>query len=301
MPERVLPAAFKGVFRDWTITYSKWDLAAVSLVGAVIALWLTAARGAFSLSALLACQALFFAFYLTGSLLSSIRRLAAGVSFDLPLRLLVGYAVINTALFALAWVSPLGVVANFAILLGLVLLLFFRAGQRTRVRRDAASLLVVPLCLIATTLWCQDSILPRVAQGEVVVFKPWVDGFYHAVHIRIFGASHGAGTIEDWRLAGIPARPYHYGMYMLPALLKQASAIDSYAAFAGALAPVGVFFTGLSAYAFFASLWGAWPGFAAAAALLVLPDGAQQGMQNTFMSYHWLTQISPSATYGLAV
>jgi hypothetical protein len=33
----------------------------------------------------------------------------------------------------------------------------------------------------------------------------------------------------------------------------------------------------------------------------LLPDGAQQGMQNPFMSYHWLTQISPSATYGLAL
>jgi len=40
---------------------------------------------------------------------------------------------------------------------------------------------------------------------------------------------------------------------------------------------------------------------AAAAALLLLPDGAQQGMRNTFMSYHWLTQISPSATYGLGL
>jgi hypothetical protein len=36
-------------------------------------------------------------------------------------------------------------------------------------------------------------------------------------------------------------------------------------------------------------------------ALLLLPDGAQQGMRNTFMSYHWLTQISPSATYGLGL
>ena len=102
-------------------------------------------------------------------------------------------------------------------------------------------------------------------------------------------------------MAGVPARLYHYGMYMLPAFVKQASGIHSYTAFAGILAPVGVFFTGLAAYAFFGSLWGAWPGLAAAAALLLLPDGAQQGMQNTFMSYHWLTQISPSATYGLAL
>ena len=289
------------VLRRLHLTYSRSDLAAVSLIGAAVSAWLSVAAGAFSLSALLACEALFFAFYLTGSLFASIPALAAGLSFDLPLRLLVGYALVNTALFALAWVSPLGIVPNFGILFGLALIAFFAAPERTRVRGNSASLCLVLLGLSASSLWCQDSILPRAQQGSMVVFKPWVDGFYHAVHIRMFAASHGLGTIEDWRLAGIPARPYHYGMYMLPALIKQASSIDAYSAFAGILAPVGVFFTSLAAYAFFASAWGAWSGVAAAAALLLLPDGAQQGMQNTFMSYHWLTQISPSATYGLAV
>lgn len=299
MPELTLPTPIGP--RRSTITYSKSDLALVALIGATVATWLTLAGGLFSVRALVACEALFFAFYLVGSLFASVPALAAGVSFDLPLRLLVGYAVVNTALFALAWISPLGIVLNFAILLGLSLVFFFRGKDRTLVRRDSASVWAVLLCLVATSLWCQDSIFPRTEQGDVVLFKPWVDGFYHAVHIRIFGAAHGAASIEDWRLAGIPARPYHYGMYMLPALIKQASGIESYTAFAGALAPVGVFFTGLGAYAFIASLWGAWPGFAAAAALLLLPDGAQQGMHNTFMSYQWLTQISPSATYGLAV
>jgi hypothetical protein len=290
-----------SALRSGAITYSNSDLAAVSVIGVVVTIWLTIAGGAFSWRALLACQALFFAFYLAGSLFASVPALAAGVSFDLPLRLLVGYAFVNTLLFALAWVSPLGIVLNFGILLGLTLVVFFGAKQRTRVRGDSVSLWLVALCLVAVSLWCQDSILPRTEEGDVISFRPWVDSFYHAVHIRIFGASHGAGSIEDWRLAGMPARPYHYGMYMLPAFIKQASGIHSYTAFAGALAPLGVFFTGLAAYAFFASSWGAWPGFAAAAALLLLPDGAQQGMQNTFMSYHWLTQISPSATYGLAV
>src|SRR5690606_33135146 len=73
------------------------------------------------------------------------------------------------------------------------------------------------------------------------------------------------------------------------------------AVFAGVLAPVGVFFTGLAAYAFVGSWWGPWPGVAAAMALFLIPDGAQQGLQNPFLSYHWLTHISPSATHGLAL
>ena len=283
-------------------TYSLSDLAAVSLAAAVVALWTEAAGGAFSFRALLACEGVFLAFYLVGSLFAGCRPLATGVLFDLPLRLLVGYAGVNTALLVLAWISPLGIVANFGILLAVATALFIAARPvRQPDGESQVGLLILGLCLAAATLWCQDSLRPMSVDGKIVTFKPWIDGFYHAVHLRIFGASHGASTIEDFRLAGVPARLYHYGMYLTPAFIKQASGIQAYTAFAGILAPMGVFFAGLGAYALVASFWGAWPGFAACAALLLLPDGVQQGMQNTFMSYHWLTQISPSATYGLGL
>jgi hypothetical protein len=287
--------------RSLTVTYDPAELVAVALLAAAVAAWAAVAGGAFSFMVLVACEATFFALYLVGSLLAGWRGLAEGLLFDLPLRLLAGYVVLNTALLVLAWVSPLGIIANFALLVAVALALWFSAGERKSVPAARTSLLAVGLTVVATTLWCQDSISPVVDDGRSVLFKPWVDGFYHAVHIRIFGASHGASTIEDFRMAGIPARLYHYGVYFLPAFIKQVSGIHSYAAFAGILVPVGVLFTGLSAYAFFGSLWGRFSGLTAAMALLLLPDGAQQGMRNTFMSYHWLTQISPSAVYGLAV
>ena len=289
------------MLRNLKLTYSKLDLAAVALLAGVVALWLASAGGALSVRVLLACEAVFFTFYVVGSLVAGFRALADGILFDLPLRLLVGYGVVNTALLGLAWLSPFGVVVNFSLIAALALLLFLSAGSRQHAPGNVASLWVIAISLAATTLWCQDSIRPIEVHEGRELFKPWVDGFYHAVHVRIFGASHGAGSIEDFRMSGVPARPYHYGIYMLPGFVKQASGLDSYAVFAGLLAPVGVFFTGLAAYSFFGSLWGAGPGLAAAAALLLLPDGAQQGMHNTFMSYHWLTQISPSATYGLAL
>lgn len=278
------------------------DLGAVSLAAAVVAVWAEAAGGSFSLLALFACEAAFLAFYLVGCLFAGWRPLAEGVLFDLPLRLLAGYAVINTALFALAWLSPLGIVANFAILFVVAALMFAATKPGlTQSRDDSVGLLVLGVSLAAATLWCQDTLHPISVQDKVAVVKPWVDGFYHAVHIRIFGASHGWHSIEDFRMAGVPARLYHYGDYLTPALIKQASGIHSYAAFAGILAPMGVFFTGLGAYAFVGSLWGRWPGLSASAALLLLPDGAEQGMRNTLMSYHWLTQISPSASHGLGI
>lgn len=296
-PSRLVPRAL----RELTVTYSKADLLAVGLVATVASGWVAVAGGAASVLAFVLLQAMFFVFYLVGSLLAAWTGLAAGVLFDLPLRLLVGYVVVNTLLLALAPLSPLGMVGNFGIVVALAALVFFVAKERRAGPGVPAGLWAIAFGLVAATFWCQDCLDPIVERGETVSFKPWVDSFYHAVHIRIFAESHGAETIEDFRLAGVPARLYHYGVYMMPAVIKAASGIHSYTAFAGILAPLGVLFTALAAYAFLGSLWGPWPGFAAAAALLVLPDGAQQGVQNPFLSYHWLTQISPSATYGLAV
>jgi hypothetical protein len=289
------------VLRNLAVTYSRTDLLVVSLIAITITGWAAVAGAGLSVRALVACEATLFAYYLVGSLVASVRPLTEGILFDLPLRLLVGYGVVNTALLVLAWTSPFGIVLNFALLVVIAGLVFFVADKRECRRGDSAGVWAVALCLLASTLWCQDSIRPFADLGDHVLVKPWVDGFYHAVHVRIFSASHGATSIEDFRMSGVPARPYHYGMYLMPAFIERAAGIQSYAAFAGVLAPVGVFFTGLAAYAFFGSLWGSWSGLAAAAALLLLPDGAQQGMRNTFLSYHWLTQISPSTTYGLAL
>ncbi len=288
-------------------TYSVPDLLALSLAALVVTLWAALAAGAFAPMALVATLAIFLAFYLAGSLIAAGRSWAGSTLFDLPLRLCVGYAVVNTALFVLAWLSPLGIIANFGIVFALVTLLFTLAKpsctsttpSKGFLSDDRLGILALALGLIATTLWCQDWIRPSSEQSDVVVFKPWIDSFYHAVHIRIFGTGHGAATLEDFRLAGVPTRFYHYGVYLTPAFISEASGLPRFAAVAGILAPLGVLFSGLGAYALVGSVWGKWPGLAACAALFLLPDGSQQGIRNPFMSYHWLTQISPSASYGL--
>jgi hypothetical protein len=110
------------------LTYSLSDLAGAALVGAVVAVWATVAGESFSVRALVACEAAFLAFYLVGSLFAAWAPLAVGALFDLPLRLLMGYAAVNTALLGLAWLSPLGIVANFGVVL-LVAAALFAAGR----------------------------------------------------------------------------------------------------------------------------------------------------------------------------
>jgi hypothetical protein len=172
---------------------------------------------------------------------------------------------------------------------------------RARSRSGAIGPWVVVLCLVAASLWCQDSLRPIRPLFEGVRIKPWLDGFYHAVHLRIFGAAHGASTIEDFRMAGVHARLYHYAAYLTPALIKQASGVTAYTAFASLLMPLGICLTGLGAYVLVASFWGPLPGVLACTALLFLPDGVQQGTSSHLLSYHWLTQISPGGTVGIAI
>lgn len=116
--------------RDRTLTYGKADVIAVALLAAVVSVWAAVADGSFSPGVFLACEAAFFAFYLVGTLAASWTALARGVLFDLPLRLLLGYGVVNTLLLGLAWLSPLGIGANFAIVVAIALAALFAARER---------------------------------------------------------------------------------------------------------------------------------------------------------------------------
>jgi hypothetical protein len=283
-------------------TLSSVDLVLVTSIATVVSIWAGLAAGEVSVAAWLCCEAVFVAFYLAGSLVSASRPIATGVLFDLPLRLLVGYALVNTALFALAWILPLSIAGDFA-LVSVLLVAALLATRPVLVRGGSATAgrWAIVLALVGATLWCQDSLRPLAAVNGGCVIKPWTDGFIHASQIRMLSVAHGAASIQDYRMAGVTARLYHYAAYMTPALIKHVSALPSYAAFAGILVPTGIFFTGLGAYVLTASFFGPWSGLAACAALLLVPDGAQQGMRNTFLSYHWLAQISPGATFGLSI
>jgi len=296
MPDNALPSPSpNGTFRVS-------DLIAVAAVATVLAVWTSVAAGHFSPAAWLGCEAICFVLYGAGTIVSSWSPLTTGIRFDLPLRLLFGYLIINTSLFALSVLSPLGIVANFSLLALLVaLLLVLRRPIRVREPWRTPDLAVLVLALAAATLWCRDSLSPMQVKGATTIIKPWLDGFYHAVHVRMFAESHGAASLEDFRMAGVPARIYHYAAYLTPSLVKQISGLSGYTLFSGLMVPLGIFFVGLGAYVLVASFLGPWPALAAAAAVLLLPDGAQQGLHNTFMSYHWLMQISPGATFGLAM
>jgi hypothetical protein len=287
-----------------SLTVSWPDLAMVALCAGCFAAWTWFVTGTRSLSVPAICTAACVTFYLAGGIVSRWRDLCAGIVFDVPLRLLVGYAVVNTALFALVWLSPLSLRIGFWLVAAAAVLGFL--AMRPRFERGAkADALPAFLCcavsLGAATLWAQDCLRPTQAAGEATIFKPWLDSFVHAILVRAFSVAQGAGSIEDFQMAFTPAKFYHFAPYMTPALVKTFSPITGLGAYLALMVPMGVFFTGLAAYGLVSSWWGPWPGLASAMALLLLPDGAQQGFHNTLLSYHFMQIVGPAGMYGTSL
>ena len=112
--------------------------------------------------------------------------------------------------------------------------------------------------------------------------------------------AHGIGSIQDIKLAGSAAPIYHFASYISAAAVSALTgtpAIDTYSSFQ---LPVGIFLTGLAAFVLVASIWGGWPGLAAAVAVVLLPDAYQQGFANRYLSYNFLAQINLGLLYGIA-
>jgi len=222
-----------------------------------------------------------------------------------PTRLLIGLLLYNLILFLTGMLLPYGLATHaFVLILGAILL-WVRAFGAGKVQilspvHPSENLLFL-LGVAAVTIWCWDLLRPIEIRADTAIIRAWMDIFYHLSQIASFAASRGLGTLFDVQMAGAPAQPYHMASYMLPAALVDATGVSTYVAYASLLTPLGLLMTVMGAYSLAAAAFGKWPALAGAAALILLPDAAQQGFGNhPFLGYHWLQQIAPAQMYGVA-
>jgi hypothetical protein len=222
----------------------------------------------------------------------------------LSFRLLGGSLVGMASLYVVALVVPFGLPVDGALLAGAALLAWwacrrgslgdaFSKGQPSEV-----CFLIAVLAMVS--LWCRDLLRPIDSTHAVTVIRVWSDVYYHLSQIGVFADSTGASTVYDVQMAGVVAHPYHFASYLFPALMVKATGIGAWAAYASFLVPVAVLLTALAAFAMASPLFGQWPAAAAGLGLLLLPDAFQQGFRNPFMGYHWLQQVGPAGSYGVA-
>lgn len=210
------------------------------------------------------------------------------------------------AVYALVLAFPLRAAGAFAIWSILVLAASFAWRPRATpaaaaVRPQAAAELAgLALCGVATILWCRDvaEVPPILARAHLLA--AWIDYFVHGGIISQFGDARAflRGGIF---LADYPPLPYHYASYMLPAAFAGALDLPGFPAATSIWLPVGFLTMCLGAYALGNMLGGPAGGVAAVAALTALPDAANYGLRNGFLSFHWHLLALPGATYAVGV
>ena len=276
----------------------------LATVALTLMAWHFKVTGGLSVSAVSVCCLFVFVCFAYGRIFSIATKLEVNANTGIVYELITGFFVFNTLMFLLALASPLGVATNLSILslIGLLSLGWRWKAQRTSAPAsvEIAGLIALLISGIAATIWCNDVQSSPVHAGQNLVYQVWQDVYIHVREISAFAQSHGISTIHDIKVAGAAAPIYHFASYIMPATivsLTGATAMDVYASFQ---LPFGIFLTGLAAFSLIAAIWGPWAGVAAVVAVLVLPDGFQQGFGNRYLSYNFIAQVNPGMLYGIA-
>jgi len=297
-----LPSPTRNSVPVWTLCFHHW-MAIVLSVSFLFGWYFGVVRG-INLAVALFFLILCCSCYLGGALVLRAVPLSCFPSTNYPLAFLLGFLLLSFTLFLVALVSPLGIKFNFTVaVIGIAAWAIAAKVPRTDARTEVAfpsEYLVVLISLAAATLWAQDSIQPSTLMGPQPRLVHWPDSFYHARLISVFASQAPGAPIQSMYAAGEPARLYHYASYMLPAALSAFTRTPAYTTFSSFMLPMGIFLTGLAAYGIGTSFWGRAGGGAAAVALLLLPDAAQQGISNYWYSYHFLQHVNPGQLFGVA-
>lgn len=240
--------------------------------------------------------------------MNSLPGLPGGIS-DFNLIFLTGFFVVNTMAYLLFFALPFSISTDYILvcmLAATAALIKIRVSRLRILRFDTSkrglpAFLALSLILIGTSFWAQSSLHPSTEQGDLTVFKPWLDGFFHAQKIWAIATSHGFTKMNNPMQSGEPAALYHYASYIFPAELCAFTPTTAYQAFCSFWVPLGLMLVGLAAYIMVGAFWGPGAGFAACAFIIVLPDSSQMGMSNPWLSYHWLQQAAPAGAYGVAL
>jgi hypothetical protein len=278
------------------------ELTAVIVCTIVFAAWNACATHAISLPVLVFFFFFNVACFLAGGLILRLLAWEIPGGDDLASRFLVGFFAVNSVLAISLLSLPFhaggtaAVVLATAILVGLIGRMWRRSAA-SQGGRQRVGILCIAISLLGATTWSRDALDCEVPAGETTVFRPFGDSFIHAYFLSRM--SFPETPRDNAQMAGTPMGPYHFGSYATPAVLTRISGTTAYEAFNSFQVPAGLFLAGLAAFLLAKTWWGAWPGVAAAA-VIFLPDGAWLGLQNYWFSYHWLGQIAPGGTFGVA-
>ncbi len=291
------------------ITISKWEILSLIMFTVFFSAWNIINTKTFYFETPLFFLFLSFFCWLTGKLIVEIFPHIFKNLAGFNLYFILGFYFINSLILCIQFIFPFSLKMDLIVSLFCILIAYVTISKVSKIRiinfmdskDNLQSFLSLMLIMLATSLWTQSSINAVLNSGEITIYKPWMDSFFHARQICAFTASHGFNTIGNMLVSGKPPIFYHYASYIIPAELCSFTPTTSFQSFCSFLIPCGLFLTGLAAFILIELFWGSWAGFAACVALFLIPDPSRIILNNHWYSYQWLQQISPSGMYGIAL
>lgn len=225
----------------------------------------------------------------------------APVAKDLPAVLLLGLLGVHVGLLLLKCL-PLPPTAAPCMLFVILCGVFVR-DRKWREHPVAIAgwpLAATALALLAATLWSMSGFDAVLLEGTSVLFRPWIDAFYHSTWISAFAQAHGLWGAEHNLLADVSGEVYSFGDYLLPGELVALTGARAYDVTNALWVPLGLFAAGGGAYLLAASWWTARAGFGAVVCVMCVPDASSYFMQNELFGYHWVNVIGAGGAWGIA-
>ena len=280
------------------------DLPGVFILGSTLALPVALSAGiGFYLPAL----AILLLLLLTGVIYGSALLAAGGIipSSGGRAPLTLGLGLLSTALLLLAISLIFGVSVGPAftvVAAGAVLLaILFADGERGDLRQATRNWGFIAAICALSVVWAWQAIMSVPTLEETSTLTAWVDFVFHAAMVSQFAQfSDFGGSFIFAHGAQLPV--YHYGSYMLPAVLKAATAAPAIAVATSFGPTLSFVIMGLAIWALGDTLQGGAGAAAALGAVFLLPSAALYGFSNPYFDLHWLLQVTSTAqAVGLCV
>ena len=221
----------------------------------------------------------------------------------LLISVIIGFSA--TALFLLIGVFVVHLTAastfvGWVIIIVLLSIARFNHATAGNLRQNAPDLLAL-FCIVAVS----GFVCRHAAAGELLIeaqgyMESWWDQYIHGTTIAQFGDPLAIGR-QKLLLSDQPLEYYHYGIYLLPAILLGLFHLSGLVAAGAILMPFGLVIGAAGAYALASALANRWAGVLVLAMLFLLPDSAAYGLKNGIFSFQWMVLASPGVGYGLGV
>ena len=102
-------------------------------------------------------------------------------------------------------------------------------------------------------------------------------------------------------LTAVPQPLYHRGSYTMPAVLSALGGVPALGAATAFWMPASLLLCVAATYAWGAAMGAPITGLAAVAAAFLVPDASAYGLENRFLSFHWLLQMAAGSGFALAL